>query len=197
MDHDAALHTAYEHRKDLLSLQAQVDVASRELRAAKYERLPTLAFNGYYGLLGQTDGSYHGVFQAAGALRFPIFREAAQRGQEEQVSAQLMALQQQESSLRVTIDGQIRSSMLDVHAAAEMVKVAQSNVELAQKELSDVTERFKAGVDTNLPVVDAEASVTGANAQLVQALYQYNVAKLTLARQTGIVESSYRSYLGK
>ena len=140
---------------------------------------------------------YHGVFQVAGALRFPIFREAAQRGQEQQVSAQLMALQQQEASLRVTIDGQIRSSMLDVQASAEMVKVAQSNVELARKELSDVTERFKAGVDTNLPVVDAEASVTGADAQLVQALYQYNVAKLTLARQTGIVESSYRSYLGK
>ena len=91
----------------------------------------------------------------------------------------------------------IRSAMLDAHAAAELVKVAQSNLELAQQELADETLRFQAGVDTNLPVVDAQAAVTGANAQLVQALYQYNVAKLALARNTGVVESSYRSYLGK
>ena len=50
-----------------------------------------------------------------------------ERGQEEQGSAQLIALRQQEASLRVTIDGQIRSSMLDVQAAAELVKVAQAN----------------------------------------------------------------------
>jgi outer membrane protein TolC len=197
LDHDAALHTAYEHRKDLLSLQAQIDVADRELRAVKYQRLPTLAFNGFYGVLGETTGLYHGVFRAAGELKFPIFQEARQRGQEEQVGAQLTALRQQESSLRVTIDGQIRSAALDVQAAADRVKVAQSNVELAQQELNDATLRFGAGVDTNLAVVDAQAQVTGANNQLVQALYQYNVAKLALARNTGVVESSYRTYLGK
>jgi outer membrane protein TolC len=52
-------------------------------------------------------------------------------------------------------------------------------------------------VTDNLPVVDAEASVTSAQAQLVQDLYQYNVAKLELARDTGVIESRYREYLGK
>lgn len=197
MDLEQAKQTAYQHRKDLLSLQAQIDVASRELRAAKYQRLPTLAFNGFYGVLGETTGLYHGVFTAAGKLKFPIFQEAQQRGQEEQVSAQLTALRQREADLHVAIESQIRSAMLDTNAAAEMVKVAQSNVNLAQQELSDERDRFSAGVDTNLAVVDAEADVTGANAQLVQALYQYNVAKLQLAQRVGVVESSYRTYLGK
>jgi len=31
----------------------------------------------------------------------------------------------------------------------------------------------------------------------VRSLYQYNVAKLQLARNTGVVETRYRSYLGK
>lgn len=197
MDLDRAKATAYARRKDLLSLQAQIEFANRELRAIKYQRLPTLAVNGYYGVLGETTGLYHGVFRAAGTLKFPIFREAAQRGEEEQASAQLTALHQREADLRVAIEAQLRSSMLDVNAAAELVKVAQSNVDLAQQELSDERERFLAGVDTNLAVVDAQAGVTGANAQLVQALYQYNVAKLQLARQTGVIESSYRTYLGK
>ncbi len=197
MDLDQAKATAFEHRKDLLSLQAQTEVAERELRAAKYQRLPTLAFNGYYGVIGQTTGLYHGVFRAVGSLNFPIFREAQQRGDEQVAGAQLTALRQREASLRIDIEQQLRASMLDVKASSELVKVAQSNVQLAQQELSDTRDRFNAGVDTNLAVVDAQASVTGANAQLVQAMYQHNVAKLTLARQTGIVESSYRDYLGK
>ncbi len=197
MNIDEAKATAFQHRKDLLSLQAQIEVAQRELRAAKYQRLPTVAFNGYYGVIGATTGLYHGVFRAVGTLKFPIFQEAQQRGEEEQASAQLTALRQREASLRTDIDEQIRGSMLDVKSSAELVKVGQSNAALAQQELSDTRERFNAGVDTNLAVVDAQASVTGANAQLVQAMYQYNVAKLTLARETGIVESSYRDYLGK
>ena len=197
MDLDAAKITAYRHRKDFLSVEEQIALTQREEKAVKYQRLPTLAFNGNYGVIGVTTGSYHGDFAAVGSLNVPIFREAAQRGEQDVVGAQLTALRQEEADLRVTIDAQIRSSMLDVNAAKELVKVAQSSVELAQQELGDERERFSSGVGDNLAVVDAEASVASAEAQLVQSLYQYNVAKLELARNTGIVESRYRAYLGQ
>ena len=198
MDLDAAKITAYKHRKDYLSVLEQIALTQRELKAVKYQRLPTLAFNGFYGVIGLTTStSYHGIFTAEGSLSVPIFREAAQRGEQDVVDAQLTALHQREADLRVTIDAQIRSSMLDVNAAKELVAVAQSNVELAQQELSDERDRFAAGVDDNLPLVDAQGSVASAQAQLVNSLYQYNVAKLQLARNTGVVETRYRSYLGK
>lgn len=194
---DQAKAVAYESRKDLLGLQANIDVASRELRAIKYQRLPTVAFNGYYGVLGETTGLYHGVFRAVGSVNFPIFREAGQRGEEQQVSGQLINLRQREADLRVTIDAQIRSAMLDVQSSRKVAEVAQSNVELSRQELADERERFAAGVDDNLPLVNAQASVTGSEAQLVQSLYQYNVSKLALARATGIIESRYRTFLGR
>ena len=197
MDLEAAKLTAYKHRKDYLSVLQQIALTQRELKAVKYQRLPTVAFNGFYGIIGLTTGSYHGDFTAQGTLNVPIFREAGQRGETEVVDAQLVALRQREADLRVTIDAQIRTAMLDVNAAKDLVKVSQSNVELAQQELSDEQERFGAGVDDNLAVVDAEASVTNAQAQLVNSLYQYNVAKLQLARNTGVVETRYRSYLGQ
>ncbi len=197
MDLDAARATAYEHRKDLLILEQQIQLGAREVKAVKYQRLPTLAFNGFYGIIGLDSGPYHGVFNAEGTLKFPIFREAAQRGESDVVGAQLTAYRQQEASLRSTIEAQIRSAMLDVNATHELAKVAQSNVDLAKQELSDARDRFKAGVDDNLPVVDAEATVASAESQLVNTLYQYNVAKLQLARATGVVETRYRTYLGK
>jgi outer membrane protein TolC len=193
---DEAKQTAFIHRKDYLSLQAQVRTADMLHRAARYERYPSLSMDGYYGVLGETHGLYHGVFNAEGTLKLPIFHEAKFRGDREVADAQLSRLRSQIADLEVTMEAQIRTAMLDVQATAQLVKVARSNVDLASQELSDSNDRFAAGVEDNLPVVQAEASLAGAQTQLVNALYQYNQAKLTLARNTGIIESQYQVFLG-
>lgn len=192
-----AMDLAMSHRKDLLNLQAQVEVATSAQKAIRYQRLPTLGVNGFYGVIGETTGLYHGVFTAEGSVRFPIFREAEFRGEEEVATAQLLGLKQQITALHSTIEGQIRSSMLDVQSANDQVKVARSNVDLARQEFSDAQERFAAGVSDNLPVVQAAATLAGAENQLVQTTFQYNTAKLELARNTGVVETQYRVYLGR
>lgn len=194
---EEAKSLAYERRKDLLNLQAQMAVADRTQKAVKFERLPSVSFNGYYGVLGETRGLYHGVFSATGTVNVPLFQEAQFRGERTVADAQLQALRQQIDSLKVSIEAQIRSAMLDVQSSAELVKYARSNVDLAAEELADATERFKAGVDDNLPVVQSQAVLAAAQTRLVQSLYQYNQSKLTLARNTGVVETQYKAYLGR
>ena len=83
-----------------------------------------------------------------------------------------------------------------MESSNQLVKVAQSNAQLAQQELSDARDRFAAGVTDNLEVVDALADVTNAQSQLVSALYQYNTAKVGLARNIGLVQTRYRAFLG-
>ena len=193
----AAMRLAFQRRKDLLSLQAQLDVAIQAQKAVKTERLPTLAFDGYYGVLGQVGTFYHGVFAATGKISVPLFQEGQLRGEGEVAQAQVIALRQQIESLKVSIEWQIRSAMLDVQSSNELVRVAKSNVDLASQELRDASDRFAAGVDDNLPVVQAQAVLAQAQSRLVQTLYQYNQSKLTLARNTGVVESQYKVYLGR
>jgi outer membrane protein TolC len=188
---------AYSRRKDLLALEAQLQVAERARKAVKFERLPTLAITGFYGVLGETHGNYHGVFAAQGVLKIPLSEEGRFRGEQETTAAQETALRRQIDALKVTIDAQIRASRLDVESAQELVKVARSNVELATQALSDTRDRFAAGVDDNLPVVQAQATLAGAQSQLVGTEFQYNQAKLALARNTGVVESQYKDYLGR
>jgi outer membrane protein TolC len=192
-----AMRLAFQRRKDLLSFEAQLEVAAQARKAVRAERLPTLAFDGYYGVLGEIGGLFHGVFQATGKVSVPVFQEGQLRGEGEVAQAQVMALRQQIDSLRVSIEWQIRAAMLDVQSSNELVKVARSNVELATEELQDASERFKAGVDDNLPVVQAQAVLAAAQSRLVQTLYQYNQSKLTLARNTGVVETQYKVYLGR
>jgi outer membrane protein TolC len=194
---DQAKALAYTRRKDLLALESQVEVAERARKAVKYERVPQLSFNGYYGVLGETHGLYHGVFTAQGTLKIPIFEEGRFRGERETAEAQQIALRQEVDALKVTIDAQIRASRLDVESAAELVKVAQSNVVLATQALQDTRDRFEAGVDDNLPVVQAQATLADAQSRLVGTEFEYNEAKLALARNTGVVETQYKDYLGR
>jgi outer membrane protein TolC len=194
---DDAKALAYTRRKDLLSLEAQLALAQETEKAIRYERLPTLGINGFYGVLGETTGLYHGVFAAQGQLKVPIFEEGTLRGEREVAIAQTIALRHQIDSVRSQIEADIRSSMLDVQSNAELVRVARSSQALAAQELEDATQRFTAGVDDSLPVVRAQATLEGAQTRVIQAEFQYNFAKLTLARNTGVVETQYKSYLGR
>jgi outer membrane protein TolC len=188
---------AFERRKDLLSLQAQLEVAAKARKAVRAERLPVVSFDGYYGVLGEIGSLYHGVFAATGKVSVPVFQEGQLRGEREVADAQVTGLKQQIDSLRVTIEQQIRAAMLDVQSSNDLVKVAKSNVDLATQELQDATDRFSAGVDDNLPVVQAQATLAAAQSRLVDTLYQYNKSKLQLARNTGVVETQYKVYLGR
>jgi outer membrane protein TolC len=194
---DQARAVAYERRQDLLTLTAQLEVAQRAQKAVKYQRLPSLSFNSDYGVLGITHGNYHGVFTAQGTLKIPIFEEGRFRGESEVAAAQQIALQRQIESLRITIDAQVRASRMDVESSAELVKVARSNVDLATQALSDTRDRFSAGVADNLPVVEAQAALAAAQSRLVATEFEFNQTKLTLARNTGVVESQYNQYLGR
>ena len=145
MNIDQAKEIAYRSRQDYQGLQAQVRAAQLQRKAAKWERLPTLDFQGNYGVTGITGGLYHGTFVAAGSLNLPVFEEAKFRGDSGVAAANLTNLTQQLAGLKEQINQQLRDSILDVQSATELVRVARSNVELARKELEQTTDRFQAG----------------------------------------------------
>ena len=188
---------AYQDRQDYQNLQNQVQGFKAIHASYRSERWPTLSFHGYYGAQTITTVGTHGVFMAAGTLSIPIFREAGLRGGEDASQAQLDSARAQLDSLRQQIEEQLRAALLDVSAAKQLVEVARSNVDLASRELSDETARVRAGVDTNLPLVTAQASLAGAESSLVESVYRYNTSKLALARAAGVLQFQYRQYLGR
>ena len=188
---------AYKNRQDYQNLQNQLVEVEAIHTAYRYQRLPTLTFGGYWGVDRVNGTPSHGTFAAMGTLSIPLFSEAKLRGGEESASAQLASVHAQLDDLRGHIDQQVRSALLDVQATGKLVEVARSNVELATHALSDETDRVNAGVDDNLPLVDAQATLAAAQSNLIESLYQYNLSKLALARSAGVLEQQYRVYLGR
>jgi outer membrane protein TolC len=188
---------AYKNRQDYQNLQNQLVELKAVHSAYRSQRYPTLSFNGYYGVTDVGGVGSHGTFLAQGTLSVPIFREARLRGDIDSARAQLNAANFQLDDLRSHIDQQVRSALLDMDATTKLVEVAKSNVELATRALSDETDRVNAGVDDNLPLVTAQATLATAQNNLVESLYQFNLSKLALARAAGVLEQQYRAYLGR
>ena len=192
---DDARRAAYQGRQDYQGLQRQLRAAQLTRSAARYERLPTVSAMGNYGVTGVTHGLYHGTFLAAGEVKLPLFKEARFRGDADVAEAQQSDTLNRLADLKQQIDQQLRGSMLDLNSAQALVQVSQQNVDLATRALSDANDRFAAGVEDNLPVVQAQATLSQAQAQLVSDTLQYNQAKLGLARNLGIVDTQYKTYL--
>ncbi len=192
---DAAIAHAKESRADLASLKEEAAGATEEHKAATAERLPTLKADADYGDIGVNVRHSHGTGDAVGTISIPVFKEAQFRGDSLYTAAQLASLRAELSDKNAQIDADVRDALLDLKTARKQVEVARSNVELAGEALDESRLRYKSGVGDNLGVTDALAADAQANAQLVLGEYQYNMARLSLARALGDAEN-YKQYLG-
>lgn len=196
MNPDTAFEQALKARKDLAASSEQVKAAKAEKTSAWAGQLPVASFSGDFGDLGSTPGHSHGTYTATGQVTAPILQIAKTRGQEQVADAQYQQARARLADQVQQVNAEVRDSLLDIQAAAKLVEATHSNVELANEALSDAQQRFHAGVSDNLAVSQAQAQTEQANDQYISALYQHNVAKLSLARALGIAQTNYKDYLG-
>jgi outer membrane protein TolC len=186
---------AYANRQDYQALKQDLIVAERERMATRHERFPTVSFAGNWGVTGISGGLYHETFSAVGTLSIPIFHEAQFRGDRDVAEAQLEEIRTRLEDLKHKIDQQLRDSLLDLQTATETVQVARSNVDLATTALDQSQQSFAAGVNDSLPVAEAQSTLAQAQSQYVSSVYQLNEARLGLARNLGIIDTQYRTFL--
>lgn len=191
-----AMQQAIENRSDLKAMSEQVQMAAKSLAAARGERLPQVSIETDYGYIGVNPSNSYGTLNAAANVSGPIFEEGKLRGDARVADAQLQQKRAQLNDLEGQVRADVQDAILDIDAAEKLTAVAKSNVDLANETLQEAQDRFQAGVSDNLAVSQAQATVAQASDQYVGSLYQLNVAKLSLARAMGVVQSQYQTYLG-
>ncbi len=196
LDPDAAFAEAVATRKDLKASAEQLASANAQRKAAIADQYPTASISGDFGDLGTTVNHSHGTYTATGTIQAPILQIAKDRGERQVADAAVSQSQARFSDQAQQVNADIRSAILDIQSAAKLVDATTSNLALANEELSEAQQRFHAGVSDNLPVSQAQTTVEQANDQYISALYQHNVAKLSLARALGVAQTNYKDYLG-
>jgi outer membrane protein TolC len=192
---EQAISLASQNRSDLKAAEAQVHSAEFSRKAAVAERFPTLDFAADYGVIGINPANSHGTFSVQGELRFPIWAGGHARGDIEEADARLQQRRAEYEDLRARVEADVRTAFLDLTAAAEQVRVAQSRRGLAQDELQQARDRFASGVADTVEVVQAQEVVSSAEQDYIASLNAHNLAKASVARASGQAEKIMRDLL--
>jgi len=188
-DVEDLIQHAWKDRADVRAAEAQVKVGELARKAAVAEYYPSLELTADYGAIGVTPtNDAHGTFTVAGGVRFPIFRSGRIRADIDQADAALSQRKAEYSDAKGRAEQDVRNAALDLKAAAQQVKVAESSRALARETLEQSRDRFRAGVTDTVEVVQAQELVATAEQDYITALYAFNLGRVALARAVGQTE---------
>jgi len=191
---DEAVKRAYASRADYQAAMSDVRAAEYVRKAAVAGYLPSLSFNADYGTAGSHPSTATQVFDVHGTLTIPIFQGGSVHGDILQADARLEQSRERLDNLRAQIDSDVRAALLNLQSFAERVRVARSNIGLAEKTLAQSRDRFSAGVTDTVEVVQSQEAVASAHEQYISSLYNYNFARISLARAIGVAEAGVKEY---
>ena len=192
---EQALTLASQNRADLKAAEAQVHAAEFARKAAVAEHYPTLGITADYGVIGVNPANSHGTFDVSGQLLFPIWAGGHTHGDIVEAEATLKQRHAEYESARSRVEADVRNAYLDLNAAAELVRVAQSRRDLARDQLTQSTDRFTSGVADTVEVTQAQEVVASAESDYIANLNAHNLAKASVARAIGQAEKIMRDLL--
>ena len=183
---EGAVDLAMRSRPDLKAAAAQLEAAKQQVAVTRATRLPKV---GVFGNDGQTGFASNllNTYTYGVQVSIPIFeggrREAVT--QEQEAAARDIEVRQRDLRQQVAVD--VRGAMLDLNSAREQVSAARERQRLAETEVQQARERFRAGVAGNADVITASQSLNAARTGVIDALTAYQAARVALARAQGAV----------
>lgn len=191
---DEALTRAYASRSDYRAAESSVRAAELSRKAAIGGYLPSLTFGADYGIGGAHPSDSTRVYDVRGTLSIPIFTGNSVHGDIQQADARLEQSRERLENLRAQVEADVRTAFLNLQSSAEQVKVAQSNIDLADQTLAQSQDRFRSGVTDSVEVVQSQEAVASAHEQYISSLYSYNFAKISLVRALGAGVQGVKQY---
>jgi outer membrane protein len=188
---DGSIDQALSTREEWKSIEAQEKVAKLDKQANQYERLPSLRVDGNWAYLGTTIDNGIPTYQYTASMNMPLFTSGRIKAEVAKSDLEIRKIEQQKDDLRNQIALDVKTSLLNLQSARNEVQVANLGVKLADQEVDQARDRFKAGVANNIEVIQAQDALSRANDNQIAALYRFNQARADYARAIGQMEKTY------
>jgi outer membrane protein len=186
---DLTVAEAERERPEIWVAEEELKRRRYSLSAARAELLPSLDFYGDYGESGNTPVQNSVPTRDVGMrLNIPIFNGGLTRGRFAEAKSLVRQAELRLSDTRQQVEQDVRLALQTVVTSAEQARAAQEAVRLAERELTMSRDRFAAGVTDNLEVVTAQTTLADARFEEINALAQYNAARVNLAAARGRIE---------
>ena len=186
-DEQAVMELAMKNRPDIRATDAQLSLAEQQIAAIRATRLPTVGVFGNDGANGIGLNHLLNTYNYGVQVTWPVFEGGHREGQiqEQQAVSRDIDLRRRELRQQVALD--VRAALLDIASAREQVDAARGRQGVAEQEVEQARDRFRAGVSGNADVITALSSLNAARTGLIDALTAFQTARVSLARAEGMV----------
>jgi outer membrane protein len=188
---DQSLADAYKSRPEMQQLLAQQQSLKYQKSADGDSRLPALRFDGNYEQEGLSTSTIIPTYVYEAGITFPIFTGGRIHNEIARDQLELQKINESLQDERNEIALEVETAAAQLESARNQVQVANLGDQLAQEEVSQSRDRFKAGVVDNIEVVTAQSALARADENRISALYEYNQARADLAHAVGRIEMLY------
>jgi outer membrane protein TolC len=183
---------AIARRPDVQAWEHYVVAARRSLLSSKAGRWPELSMSVGYDKDGDELGD---VFEDVGdeydrtvslSLSVPIFNGLATKASIDNSKSSLRTAELSLRDAKLQAAFEIETARLYVVEQARSVAVAEQSVAQAEEDLRVSEERFRLRAASMLELIDARVAYSRARADLVEARYDYEIAKAELKLALGL-----------
>ena len=182
-----ALGKAFAERSEIRQLMIQEEVGKVSIKLARAENRPNLDFLANYQYTNPfyNREEWGESWNVILSLNFPLFSGLSNMGRVKQAKAGLEQVKILRSQVEQRIKLEVRKAIFDMEEARERIEAQKENVELARANLKIAEERHRLGLMSEIELRDAQLSLTQAETDYFQALYDYNVASAFLDKAVG------------
>jgi outer membrane protein TolC len=180
---DPFLDQALAQRPDLKVLLDEAQAVGAQIRQYRSDYLPSIGATVGYSVRGQDDepgNNYH----AGVIITWPMFNGFLTDHQVSEAKLRQQAVEHGIQDLRQQVILQVKRSFLDWQASVERVHQAEQTLEASRVELDLANKRYENGLGSIIELTDAQQRFTEDEAQRVNALASFSIAKAALDRDT-------------
>ncbi len=189
---DFDLEEAVDRRPDVRSQEESLVAARRSLLSAKAGRWPSLGLSASYSKSGDEFEDVTGEFDddysrsVSLSLSIPIFNGLATKANIDSRKASLRSSELSLRDVKLSAAYEIETARLGVIEQRESVAVATAGLDMAEEELRVSEERFRLRAASMLDLIYARVAYSQARVSLVEAQYDYEIAKAALKDALGL-----------
>lgn len=186
------LESALSRRPDVQAWEENVVAARRSLLAAKAERWPDLGVSvsysrgadGFGDLFDDMKDEYSRTVSVG--MSVPIFNGLQTKARIDGSKSTLRTYELSLRDARLSASYEIETARLSVVQQRESVVVAETAVAQAEEDLRVSEERYRLRAASMLELIDSRVAYSSARATLVEAKYDYEIAKAELTKALGL-----------
>ncbi len=181
-----SIDLAFMNRNELKMLDGQITISELQKKSDMSAYKPQLGAQvsyGYMDIPNLVDGQT--MTQASAQLSIPLVHWREKKHKKDAAKLRIEQARLQLDETKDFVQLEVQQYIIRVNEAYEAILLAKKNNEEAAESLEEVTASFEAGLNTTTDVLNSQAAWLSANAELLNALASYEVAKTAYYKGIG------------